>query len=222
MNISNYSAHAEDGIRFFGATTASVSHEFKNCLAIMNENAGLLQDLVMLSQKGKPLDPARIDRIAAQITNQIKRADAIVKNMNSFAHSTDVSEKSVDMGETLSLIITLSQRSASNQGVSLDFVLPSEKIIATTHPFYFMYVVRQCLDFAMKTVGPEKVVAVMMQSKEDRIEIVFRKIEKMEEQHPPERLREKLASILEKLGGHLAFHDAEKEMCLICNRTHLK
>lgn len=220
MNISNFSAHVEDGIRFFGSTTASVSHEFKNCLAIMNESAGLLQDLVMLSQKGKPLDPTRIDRIAAQISGQIKRADGIVKNLNSFAHSTDVPEKSVDMGETLSLVIALAQRSAANQGVSIEFVLPQEKIVFVTHPFFCMHAVRQCLDFSMNTVGLEKIVKVMIRSKEDRNEIVFQKMEGLDDQSRNEDFRKNLESLLEKLGGHLTFNDAEKEMCLVFKRTH--
>ncbi|RJP81853.1 MAG: sensor histidine kinase [Desulfobacteraceae bacterium] len=222
MNTSKFSIHAEDGIRFFGETTASVSHEIKNCLAIMNESAGLLQDLVMLSRKGKPLDPERIDRIAGQISGQIKRADAIVKNMNSFAHSTDVPEKSTDMGEILSLAMTLAQRSAANQGVSIRFAPPQEKIIAVTHPFFLMYAIRRCLDFSIKTIGPEKVVEVMMQAGEGNIEIVFRRIENPDDQNLKISFCEKLESMLEKLGGHLLFHDLPKGISLVLNRTHQK
>jgi signal transduction histidine kinase len=222
MNTSKFSIHAEDGIRFFGETTASVSHEIKNCLAIMNESAGLLQDLVLLSRKGKPLDPERIDRIAAQISVQIKRADAIVKNMNSFAHSTDVPEKSIDMGEILSLAMTLARRSAVNQGIAIRFTPPQEKIIAVTHPFFFLHAIRQCLDFAMKTVGPEKVVEVMMQAGEGDIEIVFRRMENPDHQNLKISFCEQLESLLEKLGGHLLFHDAPKGISLVLNGTHQK
>jgi hypothetical protein len=35
---------AETGLQFFGKMTASISHEIKNVLAIINENAGLLED----------------------------------------------------------------------------------------------------------------------------------------------------------------------------------
>ena len=40
---------AETGLQFFGKMTASISHEIKNVLAIINENAGLLEDLALLS-----------------------------------------------------------------------------------------------------------------------------------------------------------------------------
>jgi hypothetical protein len=33
------------GLQFFGKISASVSHEIKNVLAVIGENAGLLEDL---------------------------------------------------------------------------------------------------------------------------------------------------------------------------------
>ena len=35
------------GIQFFGKMAASISHEIKNVLAIINENAGLLEDICL-------------------------------------------------------------------------------------------------------------------------------------------------------------------------------
>ena len=35
---------AREGFQFFGKMSASISHEIKNALAIINENAGLLED----------------------------------------------------------------------------------------------------------------------------------------------------------------------------------
>ncbi len=222
MNDSKCEIHSEDGIRFFGETVASVSHEIKNCLAIMNESAGLLQDLVMLNQKGKPLDPARIDRIAQQISGQIQRADTIVKNLNSFAHSSDLPEKNIDLSEILSLTVALAKRSAANRGVSIHLILPQKKIMTTTNPFFFMQVIRQCLDFSMSTVGAEKVVEVMPDVKEDHIEIVFAKLEDLETQNRNLFFTEKLETMLEKLGAHLDINDKRTEFCLVFDGSRQK
>lgn len=222
MNDSKFTAYSEDGIRFFGETVASVSHEIKNCLAIMNESAGLLQDLVMLNQKGKPLDPVRIDRIAQQISGQIQRADTIVKNLNSFAHSADLPEKNIDLSEILSLTVALAKRSATNRGVSIHLILPQKKIMTTTNPFFFMQVIRQCLDFSMSAVGAEKVVEVMPDVKEDHIEIVFAKLEDLENQNRNLFFTEKLETILEKLGAHLDINDKRKEFFLVFAGTRQK
>ncbi|NNG12708.1 MAG: sensor histidine kinase, partial [Halobacteria archaeon] len=37
-------------LRYFGKVTASISHELKNVLAILNEHTGLLQDLTAMAE----------------------------------------------------------------------------------------------------------------------------------------------------------------------------
>ena len=86
---------AETGLQFFGKISASISHELKNVMAIVNENAGLLEDLTVMAERGKPLDPARLKLMAAAVQKQIGRADVILKNMNRFAHSFDETLASV-------------------------------------------------------------------------------------------------------------------------------
>ena len=54
---------AETGLQFFGRISASISHELKNVLAIINENAGLLEDLTSMADRGKPIDSARLKAI---------------------------------------------------------------------------------------------------------------------------------------------------------------
>ena len=76
-------------LHYFGMVSASVSHELKNVLAILNENAGLLQDFAAMAEQGLPLDPDRIRRLAATMLGQIDRGDAIINRMNRFAHSAD-------------------------------------------------------------------------------------------------------------------------------------
>ena len=91
-------AMAIEGVRFFGEMSASISHEIKNVLAIVNENAGLLQDMVMMIEKGMPLSPERLSGLARSIVRQVKRGDRIVKDMNRFAHSADHPAETVDIG----------------------------------------------------------------------------------------------------------------------------
>jgi signal transduction histidine kinase len=67
-------ALAIEGIRFFGEISASISHEIKNVLAIINENAGLLQDMIMMNEKGLPLNPERLSKLAHSISGQVARA----------------------------------------------------------------------------------------------------------------------------------------------------
>ena len=43
---------SEMGLQFFGRMSASISHEIKNVLAIINENAGLLEDFSLMADRG--------------------------------------------------------------------------------------------------------------------------------------------------------------------------
>lgn len=109
---------AIEGTRFFGEMSASVSHEIKNLLAIINENAGLLQDLIAISAgSGKRLDPQRLERIAQSIQRQVTRGDRIVRDLNRFAHSADAEREPVDVVEMIHFILRLGRRLIDIKGV---------------------------------------------------------------------------------------------------------
>ena len=109
-------AMAAEGVRFFGEISASISHEIKNVLAIINENAGLLQDMVMMIEKGMPLSPERLSGLAQSMARQVKRGDRIVKDMNRFAHSADHPSETVDIGEVIHFICVLAARLIAMKG----------------------------------------------------------------------------------------------------------
>jgi signal transduction histidine kinase len=137
---------APEGFRFFGKMSASISHEIKNALAIINENAGLLEDLTLLAEQGRPTDPQRLKKLAQSIKKQIQRADGLVKRMNRFAHSADETEKTVDLGELLELIMAMAQRLASQREARLELILPEEPVRTGTNPFLLENLIWLCLD----------------------------------------------------------------------------
>ncbi|MBN2140579.1 MAG: HAMP domain-containing histidine kinase [Desulfovibrionaceae bacterium] len=108
-----------EGLRFFGRVSASVSHEIKNVLAVINEGAGLMEDLSLLAEKGLPVEPGRLREVARSILGQVRRGDDIVKNMNLFAHSVDEEVGQVDLAEALRLTLALCGRFAALKNVSL-------------------------------------------------------------------------------------------------------
>jgi len=165
------------GFQFFGKMSASISHEIKNALATINETAGLLEDLAILVEKGKPLDLERLKILAGRIMKQVQRADEIVKNMNKFAHSVDEAVKDVELGETLELMLALSERFASMRGVTLESKLPSDPIAITTIPFFLNHLLWLCVDFAMSMVGQGKTIDLLTEDTENGPRIRFTRLE---------------------------------------------
>jgi signal transduction histidine kinase len=167
---------AETGLQFFGRISASISHEIKNVLAIVNENAGLLEDLTLMADRGKPLDPARLKMMAEAVQKQVGRADGIIKNMNRFAHSIDQTITTADIDQTIELLIALTARFAAMRAVKVDLQLPASPLTIPTAPFYLMNLLWLCLDFSMSASGDEKRVELVVEETENSVRIRFRRL----------------------------------------------
>lgn len=126
------------GLHFFGNITASVSHELKNALAIIGQNAGLLQDYIAMAARGRAIDPARLSIVAGRIEEQTSRADRLIKYLNRFAHSVDDFSKNVDLNEILDLLELLSARTASMRQVGLECRPAKQPVMVTTAPFFLL------------------------------------------------------------------------------------
>jgi len=168
------------GVQFFGKMSASISHDLKNVLAVINENAGLLDDLCLMAGKGKPLDPGRLKRLAEEVKNQIRRGDRIITYMNTFAHSADSESVAIDLRELLGLLVELSSRHASMRGVRLEIDRPSDAVTITTSPFVLLNLLWFCLDYAMAAAGPGKTVELGAEKTADGARLRFRKLEGMD------------------------------------------
>jgi len=161
------------GLHCFGSISASISHELKNALAIINENAGLLEDLSLMAEKGRPLDPVRLKSLAANIGKQIQRADGIIRNMNRFAHSADEPVSCIDLGETLALTVALSARLAAMKSVTLNYIPPPQPINVTTRLFYIENLVWLCLKEIFESAGAEKEITLALRSQPEGAAVVF-------------------------------------------------
>jgi C4-dicarboxylate-specific signal transduction histidine kinase len=168
---------SEAGLQFFGKMTASISHEIKNALAIINENAGLLEDLTVLAEKGRTLDPERIKTLAGGLVRQVQRADSIVKNLNRFAHSIDEPVMSVDLKDIMSFVVSLSGRMASMRGARLQTEPSPTPVMIRTKPFYLKNLLWLCLDFAIDAVGETKTVLLTVEAEQNGARIALSQLE---------------------------------------------
>ena len=198
---------AETGLQFFGQISASISHEIKNVLAIINENAGLLEDFTLMADRGIPMDPARLKVMAEAVKKQIGRADGIIKNMNRFAHSIDQTITSVDLVQTIELIVALTARLAAMRGVEVALQLPENPVKLQTAPFFLMNLLWLCLDFSMSASGDDKQVELVVEAAENSIRIRYRRLtgltEALLETFPSDREKNLLAVLKAALTAEL-------------------
>jgi len=84
-----------------GKMLAGYSHELKNHLAIINESAGLMDDLLEMDCSGDERTVKRFKKIISVIGERINQANIMVKHMNSFAHKMDIPVSNFDVNELL-------------------------------------------------------------------------------------------------------------------------
>lgn len=145
----DWSELGPEGLAFVGRITASVSHELKNSLALINENAGLMQDLLAMAERGRPLDQAMLATASERIGRHVARANATIGNLNRFAHLADHPLRQVDVTEETALCVALHHRPASQREVRLVLAPAAGEIRVRTRPLLFADALHQCLMLAI-------------------------------------------------------------------------
>jgi len=161
-----------EGLSFFGTTNRLISHELKNILAIISETLGLLEELVEMSEQGMKLAPGKIRSLNESIVEEIQRANAIIRNMNTFAHSVDEFMGEVDIRELFELISGIIRLDSDLKDTSF-CIDQSEKCMAFTSPFFLENLIYLSLSFALRNPSPQDEIRVSLDSEEDDVRIVF-------------------------------------------------
>jgi hypothetical protein len=161
------------GLKFFGKMSAANAHEIKNALAVINENAGLLSDLVTMADKGVELNPDRLLRLSEKITEQVARADEIAKSTNRFAHSVDNMHDVADLGQSLVLVKTMAMRFATQRHIGIEIVPPPSSITLPRQEFMVLHLLWLCLSSAMETTNAEKTIQIEIVRSNDETLVRF-------------------------------------------------
>ncbi len=161
---------AEQGMKFFGRMSASATHEIKNTLAIINESAGLLEDLSQMpgnrksgnqtADRENSLPAHRVLDISQRVTRQVKRADLVLRKLNKFSHSIDHGTKITDLGETVGFVLDLGSRLIEMQGTRVELVPPVLPIRVETHVFYLENMIWKAVEAACDAADGNKQVTI--------------------------------------------------------------
>jgi len=160
-------------LQFFGTVSASISHEIKNVLAIILESSGLMEDLLLMAEKGNPVDPEKLKALAGRVKGQARRADAIVKNMNAFSHTVDYPFRSVDLGEMVGLTVALAARMSSMRGGKVEFEPPGEAVSVATSPFHLHMQLWGCIDSALSHLDENCSLRVQCRKRDQGAAVLF-------------------------------------------------
>lgn len=158
---------------FSGAVTASATHEIKNELAVINEQSGLIKELLMLANQGREVDPSRLESLISRVIVRVGQADTIIKRLNKYAHSGDIDRDHTNVAESVALVVTFYKRLASIKGVELEVSQLPEGLNLPRPPMLLQQAVWACLEGTVGAAEKGTAVVISAQANNDSVEIKF-------------------------------------------------
>ena len=108
----------ENKMASIGRLAAGVAHEINNPLSIINEKAGLIQDMFVL--KEMYAKDEKLLSLVDWILKAVERCGAITMRLLSFARHIDVSIEQVNMKELLDEVLGLLGKESEHRGITIN------------------------------------------------------------------------------------------------------
>ncbi len=202
---------------FFGAVTASVTHEINNVIAIVGELNGLLGDLVAGAEAGCPLDLEKVDGILGTAERHIDRGKIIVKRLSRFAHSVDEPVSTINPGVVLDNLVKISSRLADMKKLRIEAVLPDEPTYMTTNPFILQQAVFSCIELFLNALPAGEGIVVELLKEDEIFKVTVSGSTSVGADKALEKL-EAIGSLMASLGGKAELGGEGKETFVLTGR----
>ncbi len=106
-----------------GRLAAGVAHEINNPLAIINEKAGLLRDLIVY--KGQCEEGGRLVGLIDSVLGSVERCGAITKRLLGFARHIEVSIQPVKIQDVIEEVLSFLTKEAEYRSIRVDVDMPA-------------------------------------------------------------------------------------------------
>ncbi len=159
--------------KLFGKITASVTHEMQNVLAIIKENAGLMEDLINLtSREDSEILLQRLSGCLTTIKNQVTRGVGLAFNLNGFAHTADHSQQTVDIIKITERLLTLTERISRNAGIETLLEPHDTPLRMETDPIQFQVCLHLSLECLLLTAPLHSVISFAFKKDNNSVSVV--------------------------------------------------
>lgn len=149
-----------DKAAFSGKVTASVTHELQNVLAIIKENAGLMEDILHMNRKSLSSSEDRLQKCIESIKKQTYRGVGLTSGLNQFAHTADHTLTQINLYDTVKKLIFLIQRIINQKGIDLLLLDCDQSPSIMTDPLFFQNLLFLCIECLAEASGPKTVIQV--------------------------------------------------------------
>lgn len=160
------------GLAFFGAVTASVSHELNNVISIIDQTTGLAEDMIAATDRGKPISVEKLEQVVASLQKHTARGLEIIKRLNTFAHSSDVPRREYDIGESAGNLVELARRLAGLKRANLELHTPAEPVVITGNPFLVQQLLFASIQRSLQDAKRDDIIVVRVAGAQAGAEVI--------------------------------------------------
>ncbi|MFH1530126.1 MAG: hypothetical protein ABIK09_05245 [Pseudomonadota bacterium] len=190
-----------EGFGFYGAITASLSHEINNVLAIINELSGLLDDFYRAAEHGAPLNVERLKSSTQRITAQVERGQELVRRLNKFSHTVDEKQTTVVLNETVEAMTTLCRRFGTLRRVEIETNLAESSPRIEGNAFDVQHIIFRCIDMVLSASAQGDRIQIDVEPGHDVARLVFAGSSAMEAAAELDSKRDLVALLVTEMRG---------------------
>ncbi len=150
----------QSGRECFGRLTASLSHELNNVVSIIDQNTGLMSDLLATGDNPVVIDRTRLEKIVTRFSTQAERGTALIRLLNTFAHSVDEDKLAADPAELVRLTQSLWRRAAEMRRVEIEIETKAGGAEIPVRPFLVLWALFLALRGALDKCPPGQAIKI--------------------------------------------------------------
>ncbi|MFC1520940.1 ATP-binding protein [Elusimicrobiota bacterium] len=107
-----------------GRMAASVAHEINNPLAIINEHAGLMKDMVTFSESYP--DREKILGLIGTVEKSVERCSDITHRLLGFAKRMDIRKEPISLDRLLKEVVSFQKNDVLHRNIEIKYVFPDD------------------------------------------------------------------------------------------------
>ena len=164
--------HHTGRLASIGRLAAGVAHEINNPLAIINEKAGLMKDLMLMSKE--PPDKEKFLGLIKAISDSVNRCRTITHRLLGFARRMDVQHEEIDLNDTIREVIEFLDKEVLYRNIKLDTHLKEDLPRIVSDKGQLQQVFLNIINNAIDAVPDGGVIAVSTEVKgRDRVRVTI-------------------------------------------------
>lgn len=209
-------------LQYFKAMIPVFSHEAKNVLAAINENAGLMDDYILMAQKGKMLDLERLGSLSASIRKQVTRFNTLITDVRQAAEEIDNDIREICLVHYTRQVSELLSAKAATRSIQFQVSATEEPILIHTRPVLLLHMMWVCLDYALRTGERDRCIRLSLEKRAENSLVLMSGMDSLTlESITAIMPDEQRNTVLAALNAELVIDEKEKTLLFNIRKHHV-